>query len=118
MAGTPISEDRLFLRRVRSALLRLAALGVFLGTHYVINMALARVAPRSLTGTLQLAEAVIFVVFLLIYAFLAWDVLAVFIPQLRLAKYATEESIAGGKPDQEARPEPNLVARPEISNDP
>lgn len=86
--GDETSKDRVFIRSVGSALLRLVALVLFLVVHYYLNKALVFFCPANLTGTVIFVESVIFVFFALIYVYLAWDMVTVFVPWLRRAEGA------------------------------
>jgi hypothetical protein len=81
--NTSPSDDWAFTRRVGSSLLRLLALLVFIGLHHVANRALASTTPSNLVGYTVFLEDIVFVFFALIYAYLGWEMLAVFIPWLR-----------------------------------
>jgi hypothetical protein len=72
-----------FWWKVFAALSRLVALGLFLGAHFLINKALERVFPSKMAGMVTFAECVISVLFLLVYGYLAWDMVLVFIPWLK-----------------------------------
>jgi hypothetical protein len=105
-------EDRMFARRVLSALLRLVALGVFVGAHYLINLALGKIVPPRLTGALAAAQTLFFIGFLLIYGFLAWDMLAVFVPRWRITPYLAEPGDEATT--QEAKSAPDASREPDI----
>jgi len=86
------SDIRVFWQRVWAALSRLLALLIFIGAHWVLNRALAYVVPPNLSGTLVFAQDVIYVFFLMVYAYLAWDMLTVFVPRLKRPFYPGQES--------------------------
>lgn len=79
------SGDAAFWRRVLSAMYRLIALALFRALHYLVERALAFDVPPNMTSALAFAQAVIYVLFLLVYVYLAWDMLAVFVPRLKVA---------------------------------
>jgi hypothetical protein len=76
------SELRLLCRKVGLALLRLAFLAVFMGAHYLLNKALLLVMPSNMMRFVEVAQSVIAIMFLLIYLYLAWDMVTVFMPWL------------------------------------
>lgn len=93
-------EDALFWPKVWEALKRLIALMIFLAAHFVLNKAFAFVVPINMTGALVLTQDVIFVIFLLVYAYLGWDMVCVFIPWLRREAYPVgQESARESGPD-------------------
>jgi hypothetical protein len=94
-------EVRTLCRKVGLALLRLLALGVFMVAHYFVNKALLLVIPSNMTRFLEVAQAVIAIMFLFIYLYLAWDMVTVFMPWL-------------SRPDQQAQLE---AAQAEKRND-
>jgi hypothetical protein len=73
----------LFWSRVWGALQRAIAFGIFMAVHVAINRGLEYAVPKRLGQALELAEAITFVFFLLSYVYLAWDMVAIFIPSLR-----------------------------------
>jgi hypothetical protein len=83
MADDENSDLRAFWGKVWAALCRLIALGIFLTVHFILNRAFAFVIPPNLISSLVFAEDVIFVIFILIYTYLAWDMLTIFLPRLR-----------------------------------
>jgi hypothetical protein len=72
-----------FWGRVLAAVSRLVALGLFIGIHYLLNTALFYAVPSNMTGALSFAQDVIYVIFLLLYLYLAIDMFRVFIPALK-----------------------------------
>jgi hypothetical protein len=79
--------------RVLAALSRLIALALFIGAHFCLNFALKFVMPDNMAGMLLFSQDVIAVIFLLLYAYLTWDMLRAFIPQLhRLTRTSIEPS--------------------------
>jgi hypothetical protein len=56
--------------------------------HYFLQKGLEYAVPKELKGALILTECVIFVIFLIIYVKLGWDMIAVFIPRLQGKKEA------------------------------
>jgi hypothetical protein len=81
------SRDAEFLRRVGSGLLRLLALLLFIGAHWVVSRALVWSVPSNLGGGMVFVSDIVFGFFVLIYAYLGWEMLAVFVPWLRRSEY-------------------------------
>jgi len=75
-------ETRGFWRRVGIAFQRIVALFLFLGVHYLLTLVIKLVFPPMLQKMVELAEGFVSAFFLLIYIYLAWDVLVVFVPRL------------------------------------
>jgi hypothetical protein len=69
-------------RKVGLALLRLVFLATFMGAHYFLNKALLLVMPPNMIRFAEVAQTVIAIMFLLIYLYLAWDMVTVFMPWL------------------------------------
>ncbi|OFW36130.1 MAG: hypothetical protein A3J28_02010 [Acidobacteria bacterium RIFCSPLOWO2_12_FULL_60_22] len=69
--------------RFFEALLRVLAFAFFAGIHEGINAILIWATPEGLTGARDFVIAVNFCVFLLVYAYLGWDMITVFIPRLK-----------------------------------
>jgi len=83
--------DVAFWKRVVSAIYRLIALAIFVFLHYGLTRLLAFAGPPGLGGALEFTEAAIYVIFLLVYVYLAWDMLTVFLPQLKVAFTASSK---------------------------
>lgn len=83
MNGDDKAEFISLCRKVGFALLRLVFLAMFLAAHYGLNIALRLVLPSNMTKFVELAQIMIGVIFLLIYAYLAWDMVTVFMPRLK-----------------------------------
>jgi hypothetical protein len=88
---TAPSGDLGFWGRVFSAVQRAIALGIFILVHYGLNRALAFVVPPNMVGALLFAQDVIFVIFILVYVYLAWEILTAFLPRLKVAGTAKPE---------------------------
>lgn len=86
------SDIQTFWQRVWAALSRLLALLIFIVAHWVLNRALAYVVPSNLSGSLIFAQDVIYVFFLMVYGYLAWDMLTVFVPRLRRPFYSGQSA--------------------------
>jgi hypothetical protein len=80
-----------FLKKLWSALLRLIALGIFGGVHWLLEKGLVAIIPLPWTPAKQWIEAVSFVVFVAIYVYLLFDALKVFIPALHSLPYPGQE---------------------------
>ena len=65
-----------------AALCRLIALVIFMGAHYGLNHAFEFVVPSNMKATLMFTEDIIYVAFVIIYVYLAFDILRVFMPRL------------------------------------
>jgi hypothetical protein len=107
---SPQSGDGVFLRRCLSALLRVMALGLFMGTHYLLNRALQYVVPKNLPGSTVWVEDCMYLVFLLIYLFLGWELLVVFKPSLKRFEYPGQ-----GEPSISLFPGPKQTSTPVVT---
>ena len=67
--------DRPFWLKVVAVLERVVALIVFGIVHYVLNSLVRFIAPFNMRATALLLEDIFFVVFCLVYVYLAWDML-------------------------------------------
>jgi hypothetical protein len=95
--GIVSPEDRAFWSRVSSAIQRGIALGILIGLHYCLNFALTTAVPPHMVGALPYLQDVIFVIFSLIYVYLAWDILTAFFPGLKVAGTAESKVLAKPK---------------------
>jgi len=72
----------LFWQRVSIAILKVPALLLFIGAHWIVDYALRLTVPSELKDALLLARSIMFVVFLVVYVRLGWEMLKVFMPSL------------------------------------
>ena len=86
MDGQGGGESREFWLRVWQAIQRIPALMVFAGAHYLLNWVLKLVTPSRLGEALILAQAMVFIFFLLVYFKIGWDMVKVFVPSLEVRK--------------------------------
>jgi len=94
------SETRSFVAQVFSALLRLVAIAAFLLVHRALNIVLAYVVPSTMSRVFAFAEDFFFVLFMLIYVYLAGDLLTIFIrPLWRTMLPNRESKLSGGEAD-------------------
>ena len=77
------SELRDFWWRVLSALSRLAALGMFMAVHFLLNHGFEFIVPSDMAASLRFIQDIVYVVFVLVYVYLAFDMLTVFVPRLK-----------------------------------
>jgi mRNA-degrading endonuclease RelE of RelBE toxin-antitoxin system len=91
------SENQSFVARVVSALLRLAAIAVFLLAHRALNTALAYAIPSAMSGALTVAQHVILAVFSMIYVYLAADMVYTFTRPLWTTMLPNRESKLSGR---------------------
>jgi hypothetical protein len=88
-SGSP----RAFLHRVGAAFLRLIALGMLGGAHWLLERLtaiLVRWSREPFAGVLL--NDISFVIFLLIYLYLLWDIVRIFIPALTPKSLANQRS--------------------------
>jgi hypothetical protein len=82
-----------FSVRVGNGLLRVAALLIMGGAHYLLEKSLIYIIPENMPWAKAWLQDISFVFFALIYVYLLWDMLKVFIPQLQPKPYpGTEEN--------------------------
>lgn len=85
----PQHEDtpKEFLARIGSALLRVGALVVMGVIHYFLEKAMIYIIPENMPWAKHWLEDISFVIFLLIYVYLLWDMLKIFVPMLQSKVY-------------------------------
>lgn len=76
-------EDLAFLTRARSALYRAITTLLFVGIHKLLILALKWTIPSNLGKSLLLLEDILFCAFMVVYLYLAYDMVAVFIPVIK-----------------------------------
>jgi hypothetical protein len=83
-SGRPTQSDiREFWNRVWEALQRVAAFFVFAGAHWLIRAVTVLSTPADWPEARLLVEATGWGIFMILYLYLGWDMLAVFMPRLR-----------------------------------
>ncbi len=83
------AADRAFLVEVRSALYRAFAALLFVGMHKLLTIALKWTIPPNFGRGLLLLDDILFCAFVIVYLYLAFDMVAVFIPIKR--RFVTSE---------------------------
>ena len=78
-----LRDIRSFYLKVWIAAQRLVAFLLFAAFHRLLSLVTAYVIPAGFAEGLKFAQAVIGVMFILIYLYLAWDMLSVFLPSRR-----------------------------------
>jgi hypothetical protein len=87
MPNTRRRDSVRFLKKVGDALLRIAALGVMGVAHYALEKWLIYVIPENIQGAKPWLQDISFAAFILIYAFLLWDMVKIFVPRLQAKPY-------------------------------
>ena len=86
-----VEPPLVFIKQVGNALLRVAALIVLIGAHWALGFVFSHLNHISYKPASVLLEASSYIVFALIYVYLAWDVAKIFIPWLRPKPYPGTE---------------------------
>jgi hypothetical protein len=76
-------ELRQFWLRTTEALARVAVFGLFAGLHRGLSYFVGDVAPHEWASVTTFVEAILSLMFTVLYLTLAWDTLSVFLPWMR-----------------------------------
>lgn len=76
-------ELRQFWLRTTEALARVAVFGLFAGLHRGLSYFVGDVAPKEWASVTTFVEAILSLMFIVLYLTLAWDTLSVFLPWMR-----------------------------------
>jgi hypothetical protein len=90
-----------FWFRLWAALQRVFALWILIAVHYLLNRALTWLLPASMKAALTLLQSFTYVLFMVVYAYLMWDMVIIFVP---LKRRGFGPSTEGGKEERRALP--------------
>jgi hypothetical protein len=80
-----------FWARVWAALQRVIALALFVLAHWGLSLLFRLAAPPNLKRAFLLGEDILFVMFMIVYLYLAWGMIAAFMPGLTPAYDVRDE---------------------------
>jgi hypothetical protein len=73
---------------------------IFGVAHRLVSKFLDFIVPPHMNGVLSFTESVTFVMFLLLYLFLGWEMLMIFFGPVLMRRQPQSESIAANRPTE------------------